>query len=647
MAVASAGAFLDCVLATQEQSEEEVRRQATELGRTLARSGASPHALETMQAEALQELAKRPGVVLSAELHHGAMTVFTQALYAYAEVVQQAAGSVLPELTPPELWSGLDASEGIERLRLALEASHLLTWVWDLRTRSFEADARLRALLGWEVKSRQRSRTDDDFLAMVHPQDRGRVTKAVFDLLTAGTRYDIEYRILIGRETRHVSSQAIVKRGADGVAERMFGVCLDVTERKSLLEDLEQLSHLDPLTGVLNRRGFSRVLDREVERRKRDGGELHALFLDLDDFKKINDVYGHSVGDGVLITVARTLTQCVRATDHVARVGGDEFLVILPHTRRAEARVVAEKIHGAIQRTAVSDRFPQLRVTASVGLVAAGHTQEMVQDMIVRMERALHRAKRMGKGQVFVDTALFGDAEAPAASYAELVEEVSRLETYFAVKQPIIDLRNDKLHGYEMLSRSRCAALPSPEDFLNFAMDTGLARQVDLNAFTTCARGTANIDPALTCHLNILPSTLMNVPVEQLVQLLPAHGPRSRYCIEISEKETIGDARKMLRFVQELREAGLRVAMDDVGYGRSCLEAIIQLEPEVVKIDRQLIHMIADDDGCRRMLERMLRVVSTWGAETVAEGIERQEDLKVVRDLGVPFAQGFLLGMPA
>jgi EAL domain-containing protein (putative c-di-GMP-specific phosphodiesterase class I) len=139
---------------------------------------------------------------------------------------------------------------------------------------------------------------------------------------------------------------------------------------------------------------------------------------------------------------------------------------------------------------------------------------------------------------------------------------------------------------------------------------------------------------------------MMNVPVEELVSLLPALGPRSRYCIEISEKETIGDARKMLRFVQELREAGLRVAMDDVGYGRSCLEALIQLEPEIVKIDRQMIHLLADDAGRRRMLERMLRVVSTWGAATVAEGIERQEDLQVVRDLGVPYGQGFLLGMP-
>jgi EAL domain-containing protein (putative c-di-GMP-specific phosphodiesterase class I) len=270
-----------------------------------------------------------------------------------------------------------------------------------------------------------------------------------------------------------------------------------------------------------------------------------------------------------------------------------------------------------------------------------------VQDLIVRMERALHRAKRLGKGQVFADASIFSEVDTRSVSYTELVKEVSRLDNYYAVKQPIVDLRTDRLHGYEMLSRSRCVALSSPEDFLNFAMDTGLARQVDINAFTTCAAGTAELDPKLDFHLNLLPSTLINVPIEELLQLLPAHGPRSRYCIEISEKETIGDARKLQQHVHALRAAGLRVAMDDIGYGRSCLEALIMLEPEVVKIDRSMIHLLADDAGSRRMLERMLRITETWGAATVAEGIERQEDLQVVRDLGVPFGQGFLLGMPA
>lgn len=650
MAVPTASrVYLECIHGFRGEQQDEARRQAAAIGRELAEAGAAAHVLEARHAEALQELLALHPQGLPAEIAHAAALAYAQALIAYAEVVQKSAGHEISVALPRPAWDGFDTEEGQERLRLALEASHMATWVWDLDSRSFEGDPRFRALLGWEQDNGHpaRPRTYEDFLAAVHPQDVGKVTTAVFELLTHGRRYDVEYRVLVNRETRYVSSQAIVKRGASGVATRIFGVCLDVTERKALLDGLEQLSHLDALTGVLNRRGFSRMLDREVERRKRDGGDMHALFLDLDNFKKINDVYGHSVGDAVLIGVARILTQAVRGTDHVARVGGDEFLVILPNTRRAEARLVAEKIHATIQRTVVSERFPQLRINASVGLVSAGHDQELVQDMLIRMERALHRAKRMGKGQVFADASIFQDEDLRTVSYTDMVQEISNPANFFSVKQPLLDLRTNELHGYELLSRSHCAALASPEDFLNFAMDSGLARQVDLNAFNTCARGCELIRPDLSCHLNILPSTLMNVPVEDLVALLPKSGPRSRFCIEISEKETIGDAAKMLHYVQELRVAGLRVAMDDVGYGRSCLEALIQLEPEVVKIDRAMIHMLADDAARRRILERMLRVVATWGAETVAEGIEREVDLQVVRDLGIPYGQGFLLGRPA
>lgn len=656
MAVPTASrVYLDCIHGFRGEQQDDARRQAVAIGRELAEAGAPAQVLEARHAEALQQLAAQNPRGLPADLAHAAALAFAQALIAYAEVVQQSAGHELREALPHTPWAGFDTEEGQERLRLALEASHMATWVWDLGSRAFEGDPRFRALLGWQDAAAtgnghgrpQRLRTYEDFLATVHPQDVGKVTTAVFELLTHDRRYDLEYRVLVDHEVRYISSQAIVKRGADGVASRIFGVCLDVTERKALLDGLEQLSHLDALTGVLNRRGFSRVLDREVERRRRDGGEMHALFLDLDNFKKINDVYGHSVGDSVLIAVSRILTQSVRASDHVARVGGDEFLVILPNTRRGEARIVAEKIHATVQRSVVSESYPQLRINASVGLVAAGHDQELVQDMLIRMERALHRAKRLGKGQVFADANIFREEDLRTISYTDMVQEISNPKNFFSVKQPLIDLRSNQLHGYELLSRSHCAALASPEDFLNFAMDCGLARQVDLNAFGTCARGCELIGPELSCHLNILPSTLMNVPVESLVCLLPKAGERSRFCIEISEKETIGDAAKMQQYVEELRQAGVRVAMDDVGYGRSCLEALIQLQPEVVKIDRAMIHLIADDPARRRILERMLRVVATWGAETVAEGIEREQDLQVVRDLGIPYGQGFLLGRPA
>lgn len=640
--------YLSCVQGFTRDDSDEARRGAEELGRVLAQSGLAPHFLEEMHAMAIQELS-RNGQTPPPTAIQAARRVFAQALFAYAEVVQRQNGPIFPIGAPRGAWLGLHPEESQERLRLALAASGMASWRWDLGSKVFEGDERFLSLFGWSQTQNgdAKPRTDEAFLATVHPQDLGKVVEAIFGLLAHNTPLDLEYRLLVAGETRHVTSQAIVKRGPNGVAEQMFGVCLDITARKSLIADFEIISHMDPLTGVLNRRGLERAMTTETQRRKRHGGEMHALFLDLDDFKRLNDVYGTATGDAVLITVARLLTDCVRVTDHIARVNGDDFLVMLPNTRRAEARMVAEKIHEALRRAVVTERYPQLRINASGGLVSAGLESESTSDLLIRVERSLARAKRLGKGQVWVDNALFQSEAAAAVSWEQLAREISDPSTFFAVKQPIMDLRTDALYGYELLSRNVSSTLANPEDFLNFAMDAGLAHQVDLNAFGSCVRLCNEISPELSCHLNILPSTLFNTPVEELMNQLPKKGSRRRFCIEISEKETIGDAGKMLVMVDRMRAAGVRVAMDDIGFGRSCLEALIMLEPEVVKIDRRMVDKFADDPGRRRVLERMLRVVSTWGAVTVAEGIEREVDLEVLREMGVPYGQGYLLGRPA
>lgn len=637
--------FLSCVQEFTGGAPERARREAERFGRKLAAEETPLHLLDEMHEQALRELAQS-GQTIPPKSAEAAKLVLAQALIAYAEVIQQANGPIHPSGEPSRAWLGLHPEESQERLRLALAATGTGSWRWDLRTKRFEGDERFHEIFAWSAAA-PCEHTDEDFLASVHPQDMGKVVAAVFNLLAHNQPFDVEYRVMVAGEIRHVSSRAIVLRGADGVAETMFGVCLDITERKALIADFEVVSQMDPLTGVLNRRGLERILHTEVERKKRHGGEMHALFLDLDDFKRLNDVYGTATGDAVLITVARLLTDCVRATDHIARVNGDDFLVMLPNTRRAEARLVAEKIHAALRRAVVTERFPQLRINASGGLVSAGLESESASDLLIRVERSLARAKRLGKGQVWVDNALFQSEATAAVSWEQLAREICDPSTYFAVKQPIVDLRTDALYGYELLSRNCSSTLANPEDFLNFALDAGLSQQVDLNAFGACSAHCREIPAELSCHLNVLPSTLMNVPIEELLGKLPPHGSRRRFCIEISEKETIGDAGKLLIYVQRMREAGVRVAMDDIGFGRSSLEALIVLEPEVVKIDRGMVSNFSDDAGRRRVLERMLRVISTWNAVTVAEGIEREVDLRVLREMGVPLGQGFLLGRPA
>jgi len=182
--------------------------------------------------------------------------------------------------------------------------------------------------------------------------------------------------------------------------------------------------------------------------------------------------------------------------------------------------------------------------------------------------------------------------------------------------------------------------------FLRFAMDAGVANVVDLHAFSTCSKASAQVGAEFHCHLNLLPSTLETVHPDQLVRQLCADRDFGKYCIEISEKEAVRDPRSLLHTVDGLRAAGIQIALDDIGFGHSSLEALIMLEPEVIKVDRALIGGVHGEVAKRRALESLLRVVATWNGTVVAEGVETREDLRVLQDLNVPYVQGFLFGQP-
>jgi EAL domain-containing protein (putative c-di-GMP-specific phosphodiesterase class I) len=258
----------------------------------------------------------------------------------------------------------------------------------------------------------------------------------------------------------------------------------------------------------------------------------------------------------------------------------------------------------------------------------------------------LHSAKRYGKGQVLRESNLLRGSEVRAKSFTEILEELHDPKTYFAVKQKVVRVSDEEVVGYEFLTRSHCEALRSPEDFLHFAMDAGVANIVDLHAFRTCSKASLALDANLHCHLNLLPSTLEAVHPDQLLRQLRGDRELGQYCIEISEKEAVRDPRSLLHTVDGLREAGVRIALDDIGFGHSSLEALIMLEPDVIKVDRALIGGVHKDEEKRRALASLLRVVATWGGEVVAEGVETRNDLGVLQDFQVPFAQGFLFGQP-
>lgn len=413
---------------------------------------------------------------------------------------------------------------------------------------------------------------------------------------------------------------------------------------------LESLTMIEPLTELLNRRGLQQVLLREIQWAKRDDSDLLVILLDLDDFKRINDSLGHVAGDVVLKEVAKKLKKSLRATDYVARIGGDEFLVLLPETRAAEGIQVAEKIRLAISVSPIHLNQAAVKVTASLGVVTISQAVPSVEELLSHCQHMLQRSKHGGKNRVSYDR-IDADGTIEQASDAStplvpVLEALRGGRCFRTMMQPIYDLEKGRRVGYEFLSRTTIPGFETPDVFFKLSMEENMLTLVDHQCFQACARSGSILAAAESQHLNLFPTTILSVPPESLIEnLLPAQRGE-RTCIELSEQQIIGDPSYLISSIDALRHAGIRIAIDDVGFGRSCLESLILLEPDVVKIDKKWVQGIHEDKPLLEHLKRLLRVVQSLDAEVVAEGIERREDLDVLRELGVAFGQGYYLGAP-
>ncbi len=420
-------------------------------------------------------------------------------------------------------------------------------------------------------------------------------------------------------------------------------------ELRQTNERLEKLSLLDPLTGLLNRRGLQDALSREISRLNRDESDLMALILDLDNFRQINESLGHAVGDVVLKELSVKLSSCVRITDYVARVGGDEFLVLMPQTRYAEGSCVAQKIRRAISGSPVSLSLEStFRVTASLGLLTVTDDVVSVDELLSGVHKILEMSKKQGKDQVsYEDAEKIKTNRQEDGHFADVIGALKEQTHYRVLKQPIYDLRESRQVGYEFLSRFSVPGLELPDDFFRVCFENNILTLVDRHCFKNCIQASSELPMEVKRHLNIFPSTMIDIPIRNLLQALGEKVIDKNFCLEISEQQIIGDPSYLVEPVAHLKKSGIEIAIDDVGFGRSCLESLILLEPNVVKIDKKLVNGISKNSWCEKSLQRFLKVTQALGSEVIAEGIESKEDMETLVSLGVQFGQGYFLGRPA
>jgi diguanylate cyclase (GGDEF)-like protein/PAS domain S-box-containing protein len=433
-------------------------------------------------------------------------------------------------------------------------------------------------------------------------------------------------------------------------------VARDVSGRKQVEERLFHNAFHDGLTGLPNRALFMDRLRLAVGRAARSKDYLFAvLFLDLDRFKNVNDSLGHTIGDQLLIAIARRLEKCLRHIDTVARFGGDEFAVLVDGVEdEGDAVRVAERLHREVS-TPINIGGLEVFTSASVGIALSSTGYEQPEDVLRDADTAMYRAKAAGKArhEIF-DKAMHERAVALLQLETDLRRAVERGE-FVVHYQPIVSLSDDRVRGFEALVRW-ChpeRGLVAPSEFISVAEETGLIIPLGLwvlrEACAQMARWQASYSStsSLSLSVNISGNQFMQPDlVEQIKRVLDETGfdPR-RLQLEITESSVIRNTETVTAMLVQLRSLGIRLSMDDFGTGYSSLSYLHRFPIHTLKIDRSFVSGCgAGDDG--EIVRTIIMLARNMGMDVVAEGVETREQLASLRDLRCEYGQGFLFSHP-
>jgi diguanylate cyclase (GGDEF)-like protein len=430
-----------------------------------------------------------------------------------------------------------------------------------------------------------------------------------------------------------------------------------VSERKALERRLAHQAFHDALTNLPNRALFRDRVEQALTRRRRHGTRLAVVFLDLDDFKTVNDSLGHAAGDAVLQEVASRLRECIRASDSAARLGGDEFAVLLDGVAdELEAITVTERLIEALVPPVVLDGRECL-TTPSVGIAFDSDGAEDAEELLRNADLAMYLAKDQGKGSY----AVFQPAmHAAAVDRLELKADLKRAvqdDGLSLVYQPIVNLEDGDIIAVEALARwvhDERGPVP-PSEFIPLAEQTGLivplGRELLREACRQAAafQATCPREPALAMSVNLSARQLQSPDIADEVRaaLEEAEISPSSLVLELTESAMMEDVELAIRRLNELRDLGVSLAIDDFGSGYSSLNYIRRFPIDILKIDRSFIQGVARGAAeTQALTAAIIDLAGILGLRPVAEGIENAAQLTRLRELGCPLGQGFYLYTP-
>jgi diguanylate cyclase (GGDEF)-like protein/PAS domain S-box-containing protein len=452
------------------------------------------------------------------------------------------------------------------------------------------------------------------------------------------------------------ASQVIVAhKNSDGTVGKLSIIGRDISERKRFEEQITYMMNRDPLTNLLNRRRFNEELDGWFAQARRFGIKVALLFLDLDNFKYINDSFGHQIGDKLLVTIANVLRARVRKTDVLARLGGDEFSIILIHADVNLAESVANQIRESVQHYASVEGNCPTGVTVSIGIAVFPEHGDTAEALLTCADIAMYKAKEEGRNCVRIYTPEQKTHIELRLFWENRIREALDRDNFVLLLQPIMDISKNLIIGHEVLLRmvNEKGEMELPGTFLEIAERFGLIHDIDRwvvkRAIHLIKKLQQNGKPAYL-EVNISGKSFKDKKLLPLIRNeLAATGIDTATLIlvfEITETALIENMADAQNFITELKSIGCLFALDDFGIGFSSFNYVKQLPVDYLKIDGSFIINLPHDTTDQHLVKAMVEVARSLGKKTTAEFVGSEETLRLLREYGVDYAQGYHIGKP-
>ena len=564
------------------------------------------------------------------------------------------------------------------RLDNAKKVARISEWEYDLNTLKFVCSEEIYKLFNFEKNKNLENLNNldesenlylknyEDLIKQAHPHDRKRIKKCYTRLKNNFINYDIEYRILNGDKTKYIQEQAQAIQDNNGNHISLLGTIKDITKRKEIEEEVRYLAYFDSLTGLPNRALFNEHLITAIAKAEREGSKIAILFLDLDNFKRVNDSFGHDAGDRLLKIVSDQLIQSLRRSDYistgtsgeiipaVSRLGGDEFIILLHHNVSAKgASYVAKRIINILNRPVMIENH-EVPISVSIGISIFPDDGHDASNLLKNADAAMYSAKEIGKNTYRFYNSKMNELAIEKLQLEADLQKALQTEQLVLYYQPKVNLKSNKIVATEALLRWKHPELGllSPTEFIPIAENSNLIIPIGEWVLKEACKTTKELQEKGSSELhvavNLSAKQFVSDDLVQTVSDILKETDFTPHCLELELTEGMIMENKphTLDTLNKLKKLGVRISIDDFGTGYSSLRYLSQFPLDAIKIDKSFVKKLPFNKNDAMISEAIIELAHRLNLEVIAEGVEREEQIEFFRNKNCDTIQGFLISNP-